>query len=159
MKKLLFSILALLAFVPFVGVKAQSLLTSLEVEGIGELSLSRNTWNLKLSTSYNYATINAKAADGVKVEGAGKVDIKEGDNTIIVKATSGSETQTYTINLNVTKKDSTSTSASTASSKETSKNDVANPKTGSMMDVMKYGSLIIGAIGVIYLFKNKKAVR
>ena len=39
MKKLLFSILALLAFVPFVGVKAQSLLTSLEVEGIGELSL------------------------------------------------------------------------------------------------------------------------
>ena len=143
-------------------VKAAGLLTGLEVEGIGSLSVStKNSWNLGFSTSYDYVTITATAAEGVTVTGDGQVPIKEGANSIVVTATNGTQTDTYTINLNVTKKAGGSGAVVDPKdgtvSYDKDATDIKNPETGAFMNC----SLIAFAIGssLFTLIKLRKKTR
>ena len=129
-------------------VNAAGLLTGLEVEGIGALNVSsKRSWNLGFSTSLDYVTVTATAAEGVTVEGDGKVSIKEGANAIVITAKSGSTTETYTINLNVTKKAGGNGAVVDPKdgtvSYDKDAGDIKNPETGAFMNC----SLIALAIG------------
>ena len=98
MKKLFF--LLVLLMVPFL-VNASSLVTGITVDGIGDLKMDRNTWNLSLTTTLDYVDIDVTYLDGVTIEGAGKVDVQEGDNEIIIKASNGTTTEEYKVNIKI----------------------------------------------------------
>lgn len=139
MKKILLGLLVFL-IVPFC-VNAASLLTNLNVEGIGDLNLSRRKWNLTLTSSLDYTNITATALDGVTIEGNGKVALQEGDNQVVVKATDANgETEDYTINIKLIKK---------------SANETNNPETGAFLSIGGILVLACLAIGILKLKKNK----
>ncbi len=157
MKKITTNIilLALLLIIP-IKASAASLLSKLEVEGIGELSLSKTSWNLQLTTSLDYANIIAvPTEETVIIEGDGKVSVQEGQNQIIVKASKEEQVETYTINLNVIKS-SVSTNASDPKIVDDSGTDVKNPDTGSFISYTIM-AILAGSLLVIIL-KNKKKI-
>ena len=127
--------------VPFIA-NAQGLIESLEVDGIGALNISsKNTWNLSLTTTLDYATINATPAnDTVKIEGTGKVPVTEGDNQLIVTATDGTTTETYTINLNMKRPSGDDTDG--------------NPNTGAFVSTITL--IIATAIAIVAFTISKK---
>ena len=143
------------------SVHAAGLLTGLEIEGIGALDVSsKRSWTLGLTTPYDYANITATAAEGVTVEGAGKVSIKEGANTITITASSGGQSETYTINLNVTKKSGGAGAVVDPKdgtvSYDKDATDIKNPETGAFMNyTLLIGTCII-SIAVITKFAKKK---
>ena len=141
-------------------VNAAGLLTGLEVEGIQPLDVaSKRTWTLSFSTSLDYANVKATAAEGVTVEGAGKVSIKEGANQIVVTAKSGSSTETYTINLNVTKK--TGGSGAVVDPKDGTVSydkdagDIKNPETGAFMNCSLIAFAVVTSLITIKRFAKK----
>ena len=142
-----------------IKINAASLLSGLEIEGIGNLNVAKKSWNLGFSTSLNYANVTATPADeSVKVEGDGKVDIKEGANTITVTASKGEQTETYTINLNVTKKAGNGGSTTSSSSKvsyDKDGNEIKNPNTGAFMNIA-FVTLLGSSIALIAIKSNKK---
>ena len=152
------ALLVLFVFIPL-RVHAASLISKLEVEGIGDLSLARNSWNLQLTTSLTYANIIATPAnETVTIEGAGKVEVNEGQNQIVVKATSGETTETYTINLNVIKSTGNVATGTDVKVVDANGTDVKNPNTGSFVSLtiimILIGSLILIAVNN----RNKKKV-
>ena len=136
-----------LLMLPFF-VHAASLIEEISVDGIGNISLSKKTHNLKLTTSLDYATIEVKAVEGATVEGDGKVEVKEGKNTLEVKATKDGETDTHTINLTIAK--SKGGSAAAEEGGETK----GNPNTGAFISVAAIGSLV--GIGIVFDIVSKK---
>ncbi len=135
-------------------VNAASLITGINIEGIGDLGLSRRTYDLGYSTSFDYVNITATAVEGVNVEGAGKVSIKEGLNTIVISASDGKTSDSYTINLNVTK---ISGNANSAVSYDKDGNKLENPNTGAFANVALIGLAILGgALVIIKIQKSKK---
>ena len=145
------------------SVHAASLLNSLEVEGIGALDVSsRKTWNLSYSTSYDYVNINATGGEGVNIQGAGKVSLKEGANSIVITASNGSQSETYTINLNVTKK-SGGTSAvdpkdgTTSNKYDKDATDIKNPETGAFVNFTLLSILAITSLVTMITFLRKKS--
>lgn len=95
-----FLLVALLMFPIFVN--AASLVSSISVDGIGDLTLNRNTWNLTLTTTLDYVDIDVvTVAEGTTVEGAGKVEVQEGANELAIKVSDGTTTENYTININI----------------------------------------------------------
>ena len=159
-KGLLFLVLivTLLVILP-VKVMAANLLSDLQVEGIGSLSLTKNTWNLTLTTSLDYANIIATPANGdVKVEGAGHVKVNPGNNKIVVKATSGANTESYTINLNVIKSSGGAKTGTGSVSNAKSADPVKNPNTG---DLLSSETLVLGASAVVlvaFIIRSKKKI-
>ena len=153
-KKLAYLILlALLIIIP-VKANAESLLSRLAVEGIGDLNLQSRTWNLGFSTSLGYANIIATGVnDSVKIEGAGKVDVKEGKNTFVITATSGETTETYTINMNVSLNKGAKSAAPSGEGPTENGEDVKNPETGGFITTTLFG-LSGGAI-VLTLISSK----
>ena len=158
-KNLLLLVLIGLFVLPF-KVNAASLVSSINVEGIGDLNMSRNPMVYGFSTSLSYANVKATpVSENVKITGDGKVDIKEGENTITITANDGSNTETYTVVLNVTKKagnTGTATSNSTVSYDKDG-NELKNPATGAFMNIEL---AVIGSItllfGAIKLNSKKK---
>jgi hypothetical protein len=129
-----------------IKVHAGSMLSSLSVDGIGNLNLSKSSWNLTFSSSNDYITINAVAADeGYTITGAGNVNLQEGANTIVVNVSdSKGASEDYTINVNFTK---------TTASKSSNGSD--NPETGAFLSVgLVAVVLVISAVSLIYK-KNK----
>ena len=148
-------LLAIGAFLvlPF-SVKAETLLTSLEIEGIGQLGLSRKVFNLGYQTPFDYVNIKATAPEGVTIEGAGKVPVNPGHNTIVVKASNETATDTYTINLNVTKKGSAAANASSNNSE-----DIKNPNTGAFVSIISVSAISLIVLGLIIAARRKKLYR
>ena len=147
---LIFAI-GLLLIIP-INASAESLISSIEVEGIGPLNLSKKTWNLGYSTSFDYVNITATpASDGVTIKGDGKVDIKEGNNNIVITATNGSATESYTINLNVTKKDGKG-----SASYDKDGNVTSNPETGAFLNVTLISAALLCSIAILYLTRKKQ---
>lgn len=138
-------IMGILCFfvVPFL-VNAQGLITSLNVDGIGNLDASKKSFALKLTTTLDYATITATPAnENVTIEGVGKVPIVEGKNVLVVKATDGTTTEEYTINLSMNRPSGDATDG--------------NPNTG---EFVSFGLLLLG-LGVAitaYLISRKKRI-
>ena len=98
MKKIFYVLIAAILVLPFT-VSASNLLSNLEVEGIPPLSMTKSTYNLTLTSTLNYANIIATPAkEGVTVTGAGKIEVQEGTNALIVTATDGTTTETYRVN-------------------------------------------------------------
>ena len=133
-------------------VYAASLFGSIEVEGIGPVSLAKTTHNLGLQTSFDYTNITATpASEGITIEGAGKVQIKEGQNQIVLTASDGKTTETHTINLNVSK-----ISGQVQSGNAYEKGGaVENPETGAFFNYTLIVLCIAGAIGILKLANNK----
>lgn len=123
---------------------AASLITSLEVDGIGTLNLNKNSWTLYLTTTLDYATISATAAnDGVTLEGVGDISVQEGANTLVVKATDGTNTEEYTINISVSRPSGDETDG--------------NPNTGSFVSMVAL--VLIGLAGVVlFVIGSKKKI-
>lgn len=141
MKKAIFLVVVLLVFP--VLVSAASLVSGISVDGIGDLSLNRNTWNLSLTTTLDYVDIDVTSLDGVTVEGAGKVDVQEGDNEIIIKASNGTTTEEYKINIKI--------------ARPTYDSD-GNPETGAFVpSVLIVGGLV--GLGILLVVRNKKLYR
>ena len=133
-------------------------MSNLEIEGIGALGImSKNTFNLGFSTSFDYVTITATpAGEGITVTGVGQVPIQEGANQLVVTATNVSQSETFTINLNVTKeaggtgavvdpKDGTVSYDKDAT-------DIKNPETGAFMNcslmLLAIGGSLIAIVGI-----------
>ena len=137
MKKLIF--LLVLLIVPFL-VNASSLVTGITVDGIGDLKMDRNTWNLSLTTTLDYVDIDVTYLDGVTIEGAGKVDVQEGDNEIIIKASNGTTTEEYKVNIKI--------------ARPTYDSD-GNPETGAFIpSVLIVGGVL--AVGILFLVSKNK---
>ena len=155
----LLSILILALILLPVKVMAASLVSSIEVEGIGALNLERNSWNLSFTTTLDYANIIVTPAnENVSLEGGGKVEIEPGANTIVITAKDGTNTETYTINLNVTKGSGSSTSTATTTTGESTTDPVKNPDTGGFIS---YESLLITVLAFAItslLIKVKKVI-
>ena len=140
MKKILYVVLAIVFMLP-VFVKADSLVDKINVEGIGDLDLTKKTWNLNLSSTLDYTVITVEAGDGITVEGGGKLDIVEGNNSFVITATDGKITEEYTININVTRP---------------SENNTENPETGAFMPTSIIILAGLSLVGVILLNNKKK---
>lgn len=139
MKKMFF--LGLLLIVMPMFVHAATLVQGINFDGIGELGLSRNTWNLNLTTSLDYVDIDViPANDTVTVTGAGKVDVVEGDNTIVFTATDGTTTETYTVHVKINRP---------------SGDGSANPETGAFVSVTMIGIGILVGFTMLRLKKAK----
>lgn len=135
-----------LLMLPFF-VHAASLIEGINVDGIGDISVAKKTHNLKLTTSLDYATIEVKAVEGATVEGGGKVEVKEGENTIEIKATKGEETDVHTINLTISK-------AEKGASKGEASETKGNPNTGAFVSAIAVGALV--GIGIVFYVVSKK---
>lgn len=140
MKKLLYVITIMLLIIP-VLVRADGLITKIEVEGIGELSLDRTSWDLNLTSTLDYVNINVEQIEGIEVEGAGQVAISEGVNTLKITATDGKDAEEYTINLNVTRP---------------VENDTGNPETGAFLPSSILVIASISLIGILLISKRNK---
>lgn len=140
MKKLLYVITIMLLIIP-VLVRADGLITKIEVEGIGELSLDRTSWDLNLTSTLDYVNINVEQIEGIEVEGAGQVAISEGVNTLKITATDGKDAEEYTINLNVTRP---------------VENDTGNPETGAFLPSSILVIASISLIGISLISKRNK---
>ena len=139
-------------FVLPTNAKAASLFSSIEVEGIGEISLAKTSHTLGFETSLDYVNITATpASEGVTIEGAGKINITEGMNQIVVTATNGSATESQTINLNVSK----ISGGASVSGNAYGKGEVENPETGAFFNYTLIVLCIAGAIGILKLANNK----
>lgn len=157
-KNVCFMLFLLAVFVIPCKVFAASLLSSLEVDGIGALSVSsRNTWNLTLNTSLDYATIKATPVDStVQVSGTGNIKVNEGDNTLTVTATKGTQTETYTINLKVFKKSAQDIKNVTDSDGKV----VTNPDSGSFVSYVLIGlGITVGLLILLKAYKSKKVYK
>lgn len=142
MKKIFFMVVVLFMMPMFVN--AATLVKGISFDGIGELNLSRNTWNLSLTTSLDYAEIDViPTSDDVTITGSGKVAIEEGNNKLVVKATDGTTTEEYTINVKVSRP---------------SKDGSGNPETGAFLSITTITlGILIGFI--IFNIKKTKIVK
>lgn len=138
MKKIFFVLVML--FVMPVMVNAATLIKGVNFDGIGELPLNRNTWNLSLTTTLDYVDIDViPTSDGVTVTGAGKVDVEEGNNKIVFTATDGTTTEEYTVNVKISRP---------------SKDSSGNPETGAFLS---FSTLILAGILAIVIYNMKKS--
>ena len=121
-------------------------LKHLEVEtngGVGVMDVNKKNQSFTLFTPYNYTNIIAEAADeSYKIEGAGKVDIKYGSNTIKVTVTDPSDnsSEVYTINLKAVEKSGTSNNNASTGTGDV----IENPKTGAFVST----SILLGGLGL-----------
>ena len=155
---LVLSFIFILTFVPIrTGAITSPALSHLEVEteqGLGNFNLSggKKTFNFSLSSSLDYANIIATPTnESYQVSGAGKVQLKDGNNVIEVVITDPSDnsTEKYTINLNFSKSNSSNGTSNTTNG------DVKNPETGSFVNAK---TLILGVgvvIAIVILTKKK----
>ncbi len=153
-KKMAFYLLyALLLIIPLKA-SANNLLSRLEVEGIGELSIaSKNVWNLQLTTSLGSANIIATpASEGITITGAGNVNVTPGNNQIVVTATNGTETETYTINLNVIQ----SSGGGAVNPKDGT--PIANPDTGKLFTTEAIITILLTITILVLLTFNKRKI-
>ena len=149
-------VLGLFVILPFKA-NAASLISSLEIEGIGSIGMSKNYYEFQYETSFDYVKITATPKDSsVTITGAGKVDITEGANTIVVSATDGTNTEKITFVLNVTKITGTASSGSSSSvSYDKDGNEIKNPNTGAFMNVSIVAISLVGASIVINSMRKK----
>ena len=162
MKKIYFAFLLLLLIMPF-KVKAitENPLTKLEVEtkgGTGNFDLSggKKNFTFSLTGSLSYANIIATASDPTYViTGAGKVECKDGANTINVVVTDPTDNSnvTYTINLNFSHNTSSSVPVQKSSDGGTSSED--NPKTGAFANISLIAASTFG--GIVLILKSNKS--
>ncbi len=140
MKRLLYVITAIILMIPIL-VKADGLITKIEVEGIGNLTLDRTSWDLNLTSTLDYVNINVEAVEGIEVTGAGQVNITEGSNTIKITATDGKDAEEYTLNINVTRP---------------VENNTGNPETGAFLPSSILVIASVSLIGILLLSKKNK---
>lgn len=134
---------ALLMVLPAI-VNASTLVKSVVFDGIGELNTSKNTWNLNLTTTLDYVDIDVvPISDSVKITGAGKVNVEEGDNTIEFTATDGTTEEKFTVNVKISRP---------------SENNSGNPETGSFLPIGMV-ALGLGIILIIYNYSKAKIVK
>lgn len=147
MKKILLAIIVFLV-VP-ISVHAANLTTGINIDGFGDLGLTRNTYNLTLHTTLDYSTIIVSTADGASAtvtDGNGnvvtgdKVPIQEGSNQISIVVSDGTNSENWTINLNVDREMEV---------------DSDNPSTGTFISYISLGILVILGLGMYSYSKNK----
>ncbi|HAB66329.1 MAG TPA: hypothetical protein DCE23_03075 [Firmicutes bacterium] len=131
---------------------AASLTTGINVDGIGDLSLSRNVYNLKLHTSLDYATIAVATADGANVTittgdgtvvNSDKVPVVEGANTIQIAVSNGTTTENWTINLTIDRE---------------MEIDSDNPSTGMFIPTILI-SVVILVAGLMFYYSKRKEMK
>ena len=141
MKKVLFTLIALL-FVPVVVSAKVTLAEKITIDGIGDAPLGGNSWSVKLTTSLDYTDITVVPKnDNVKVEGAGKVDIKEGDNDITITLSEGETKETYVIHMNMVRP-------------KTDTN--GNPETGAFVPTLVVIVGILALVGITFIGNKEK---
>ena len=144
-----------LLIIPTKASAASALLENNTAEGVPTLGLGSNTYTINYSTSFDYVNISATPkAEGVTVEGVGKLPIQAGANQYIVKATSGTTTETYTINLNTTIISGKASSATTTVDPKTGE-PITNPETGAFLNYSLVAISLLGSLVVINKLKNK----
>lgn len=139
MKKVVMFVICLLALP--VLVNAASLTKRITIDGIGDMNLSKNSYNLTLTTTLNYAEIEVEPANpSYTVTGDGKVDIQEGANKLVVTVSDGTNTEEYTINLTM---------------KRPADETNGNPETGAFLSV----TVVVAGLaiaGCLYFAKKSK---
>ena len=141
MKKLLFCMVALLLMPILVSAKV-SLASSISIDGIGEAPLNGNSWSVKLTTTLDYTDIKVTPVrDSVTVEGAGKVNIEEGNNDITITLKDGDVTEEYVIHM-VMNRPKTDTDG--------------NPETGAYIPIMIVIVGLFALAGITFIgYKGK----
>ena len=141
MKKVLICLIALL-FVPVVVSAKVTLAEKITIDGIGDAPLSGNSWSVKLTTTLDYTDITVTPInENVKVEGAGKVDIKEGDNEITLTLSEGETKETYVIHMNMVRP-------------KTDTN--GNPETGAFIPILVVIVGILALVGISFIGNKEK---
>lgn len=149
MKKVVFC-LALFMFLPLF-VRAANLTVGINVDGIGDLGLTRNVYNLTIFTKQDYETITVTAADGANVtmtvDGnavtGNQVPVQEGMNVVKITVSNGTMTEEWTINLTIDK---------------TTEYDSENPSTGAFMPILEITAIVLLG-GAMYWFSRKKILK
>ena len=136
MKKIMVMVIALM-FIPLVVSAKVNLASSISIDGIGEAPLNGNSWSVKLTTTLDYTDITVTPInDNVTVEGAGRVNIEEGNNDITITLKEGETVETYVIHMNMVRP----------------KTDTdGNPETGAFVPVMIITVGILALVGIIFI--------
>ena len=135
MKKVL--LFAALLFMPILVSAKVSLASSINIDGIGNAPLNGDSWSVKLTTTLDYTDITVTPVrDTVKVEGAGRVAIEEGNNDITITLTEGDTVETYVIHM-------------TMNRPKTDTN--GNPETGAFVPVMIVIVGVLALVGIIFI--------
>ena len=136
MKKVL--LFVALLFMPILVSAKVSLASSINIDGIGNAPLNGDSWSVKLTTTLDYTDITVTPVrDTVKVEGAGRVAIEEGNNNdITITLTEGDTVETYVIHM-------------TMSRPKTDTN--GNPETGAFVPVMIVVVGVLALVGIIFI--------
>ena len=135
MKKVL--LFAALLFMPILVSAKVSLASSINIDGIGNAPLNGDSWSVKLTTTLDYTDITVTPVrDTVKVEGAGRVAIEEGNNDITITLTEGDTVETYVIHM-------------TMNRPKTDTN--GNPETGAFVPVMIVVVGVLALVGIIFI--------
>ncbi len=141
MKKIMVMVIALM-FVPLVVSAKVNLASSISIDGIGEAPLNGNSWSVKLTTTLDYTDITVTPInDNVTVEGAGRVNIEEGNNDITITLKEGETVETYVIHMNMVRP----------------KTDTdGNPETGAFVPVMIITVGILALVGIAFIGNKGK---
>lgn len=136
MKKIMVMVIALM-FIPLVVSAKVNLASSISIDGIGEAPLNGNSWSVKLTTTLDYTDITVTPInDNVTVDGAGRVNIEEGNNDITITLKEGETVETYVIHMNMVRP----------------KTDTdGNPETGAFVPVMIITVGILALVGIIFI--------
>ena len=136
MKKIMVMVIALM-FIPLVVSAKVNLASSISIDGIGEAPLNGNSWSVKLTTTLDYTDITVNPInDNVTVDGAGRVNIEEGNNDITITLKEGETVETYVIHMNMVRP----------------KTDTGgNPETGAFVPVMIITVGILALVGIIFI--------
>ena len=140
MKKIFYVALFLILLCPVTVFAKISLAKSINVDGIGNAPLRNNSWKCYLTTTLDYTDIKVTPiSDDVVVEGAGRVQIQEGDNEIPITLKQGDVTETFTIHMVM---------------KRPKLDSNGNPETGSFIPYALGGLVIIGLAGFVVSRKS-----
>ena len=136
MKMIMVMVIALM-FIPLVVSAKVNLASSISIDGIGEAPLNGNSWSVKLTTTLDYTDITVNPInDNVTVDGAGRVNIEEGNNDITITLKEGETVETYVIHMNMVRP----------------KTDTdGNPETGAFVPVMIITVGILALVGIIFI--------
>lgn len=140
-KNYLFLGLILILFMPII-VSAKPTLSQLNVAGIGDLNVNRQTYYLSLTSTYDYVIIKAVPSDSsYTVTGDGKVNLTTGNNKVIVSVANNSGEKTdYILNINFNQNNTNSSD---------------NPNTGAFLNISVISVLTILVVLVIIKIRSK----
>ena len=146
MKKILFMLMLLLIMPVMANATTLTKRINIPISGIGDLPVEKNNHKMTITSKSNIINITVETNDeNATVEGAGKIELQEGENNIAIKVSNEETTEEYNLNINYSK----------TVNNNTNTDDKNNPNTGATINIIAMCALSSLAISTI-IYSRKK---